>query len=202
MRRTVTLITAAAVLALPAPAAAKGVGTASLCGDDGECVKIGAAHLRGTDRAVLMQAAGPVDPPADVAPWYRLRVRVEPGPGEGEEFEPFTFTNVWVPSAGLMRGSGEHGPEWMTILPEAETILRRAARELDPLPAARLTGLDLRAPEAQVSEVLYPPEPAEAGGGAPQWWTWAGAAIALAGVIALAAVAARRFAGRRSVTVS
>jgi len=178
MRRSITLL--AVLLALPATASAKGVGSATVCGDD-DCTKITAAHRDGMPPEELMGTIAETDPPPAAAPWFRLRITVRGEPGE--QMEPFSFTNVWVPSEGLMRARGEAGePVWMIVSPDVQRTLERAARGLEPFPAARLTGLDAKPPEAQVSEVVLPPErPAVAASGGGSTWPWiAGGVVLLA----------------------
>ena len=173
-----------ALLLIAAPAAqAKEIARVAVCGAS-DCTVLTRKDMSNERLHLLVEAVGEAPAPAAPAPWYRIKARVK---GDGETF---TFTNAYVPSEGLIRGRAEGGGAiWMSILPDAKPILARVTKGLEPLPASRLTGLDVKPPTAQVDEV-FAPAPAPATVKAGTQWPWLAAAVA--GVLAAAALIRRR----------
>lgn len=181
MKRLSLCLVLALPLALAAAAEAKEPVSAKVCGgSDCRTVK---------DREALMALAEggpPADPPKPSA-FYRADLTIR---GDGELF---TFPVVIVPEAGLLRGGTEaEGYTWMPVSANGAVELRQMTRGLEPLPAAKLDGLDVRLPGAQVDEVVLPPaEPQSSGGGAPVW-PWIVFGLAALGLLAFAVARLRR----------
>jgi hypothetical protein len=168
-------------LALTSVAEAKKPVSAKVCGaSDCKTVKDRDALL------ALIEGGGPTEPPR-ASPFYRVDLTVR---GDGELF---TFPVVVVPEAGLLRGGTEaEGYTWMPVSAKAVREYRRITRGLEPVPAAKLAGLDVRPPEARVDEVVLPPaEPDPGGGGAPVW-PWIVFGLPALGLLALAVARLRR----------
>lgn len=166
--------------ALAGTAAAKEVVAAKVCGAS-DCRNV-------EDREALLalqEGGAPTDPPA-AAPHYRVRLTVR------ADRERITFPLVIVPDAGLMRGgTAAEGYTWMPVSPQAVREHRRMTRGLEPLPAAKLDGLDVRLPEARVDQVVLLAPEREPEGGAP-FWPWLVFGLPALGLLALAAVRFRR----------
>jgi LPXTG-motif cell wall-anchored protein len=182
---------AAGVLVPAASAQAKEISKVAVCGATA-CTTFTRHDL---DDGQLQSFAGigsQVAPPAARSAWYRLKISMSEGPGTDLQ----SWTVAYVPKAGLIRSIGESGqPVWGTVLPETEPLLRKATAGLEAFPAARLTGLHVKLPEAQVSEVVQPvqPAPASAPAAGETPWTWIAIAAAalLAGGIAVLLVRRR-----------
>jgi hypothetical protein len=163
----------AALALLPASASAKEVVKAQVCGAD-DCVSVG--------RAIAMDlpdGGPPANPPKEAAPFYTAEITMR----EGEGGKEFTFTTMFVPSGGLMRGDDG---QWMDAPIQTENAFKRAARGLEPFPASELGPLP-KPTEAQVSEVVRPPaDPAPVDDGNS---TWLIAALGLGGLVATWALA-------------
>jgi hypothetical protein len=181
MRAAIAGLGALLVLAAVGPAAAKEVEKAQVCGATG-CREV-------NDREQLLALAEggpPTAPPDRPSPWYRAEVTVR---GDGELF---TFPLAIVPDAELIRGSNDDGTyTWMPVSDGAVQAFRELTRGLEPLPAARLGGLDAPDPaQARVSEVFTVDSPEAAGDGSVLPWLAGGiGAIAL---VAAALLLARR----------
>jgi hypothetical protein len=181
MKRLSLCLALALPLALAATAEAKEPVSAKVCGgSDCRTVK---------DREALMALAEggpPADPPKPSA-FYRADLTIR---GDGELF---SFPVVIVPEAGLLRGGTEaEGYTWMPVSAKAAAEFRRMTRGLEPLPAAKLDGLDVKLPGAQVDEVVLPPaEPESSGGGAPAW-PWIAFGLAAVGLLAFGVTRLRR----------
>jgi hypothetical protein len=170
--RVLVLAVAATLLVAPA-AAAKGVSKMEVCGAT-RCAEVSERDLE-----ALMTGGSPANPPPGAAPWYVVRSTVRPNREQGEDFEPFTFQDAFVPSAGLLRVRSEGaGFTWYDVNDRYERAMRRASAGLAPRPAARLRGLDVAPVEARVHKVFPAPVAVSAGGGTP----WA--LIALGGAVA------------------
>ncbi len=171
MRRLTIALALALPLLLAAPAAAKRVTSAKVCGPaDCRTVEDHAALT------ALSQGGSPADPPHEGSGWYDVRITVDTGAERHE-----TFPMVLVPGAGLLRGGdSEAGYTWMSSSRSAIREYRELTRGLVPFPAAGLPGLEAPAPP--------PPRetaPAAAGGSSPLPWIAGGAVLALAAAVAL-----------------
>jgi hypothetical protein len=181
MKRLTLCLALVLPLALAGAAEAKEVVSAKVCG---------ASDCRTTkDRDVLValsEGGGPAQPPG-AGSFYRVELTVR---GDGELF---TFPVVIVPDAGLMRGGTEaEGYTWMAVSPKAVGEFRQIARGLEPVPAARLAGLDVRLPGARVDEVVLPPAEPDSGGSGDPAWPWIVVGLAALGLLALAVARLRR----------
>jgi hypothetical protein len=167
------------VLGMAAPAAsAKEVSRVEVCGSHGRCTSYDTSDFKSL--MFLAQDAGPTDPPATAAPWYRVRFTVD----EREHGGGYArWTVGYVPSSASLRVRDEGGGfTWVALTPRAAAALERAARTVPALPGARLAGL-----QASGGEPSAPAGRSAAtttGGSAP--WGWI-AAAALGAVVLLAA---------------
>jgi hypothetical protein len=174
------MLAAAAALALAAPAMAKEIDEATVCGADG-CAKV---TPRGNAHAMLESAGAVTDAPK-AAPFYRIRLGI--GDGSGKVFERFWL--VYVPSADKLRAMDG---QWVSTTTAADRALDRVTRGRKPLPAKKLR---LTKPEqdAQSSGTSLPPEtfttppddgPGPGSGGGVSGWVIviaAGGGLALVG---------------------
>ena len=159
MRLAVPVLAATAALALlPAAAHAKELTKARACDADGCQAITAAAKLRG------MEEGTPTDAPKRGAPFYRIRMTVAIDEGRTD-----SWMLVYVPSLGLLRTEGEFGYEWLAPTPQGKRGFDRVVRGLEPRPASGLGGVGVEPPQAQVDEVVLPPEPAPDGGGSLPW---------------------------------
>jgi hypothetical protein len=140
------------VLAAPAVAPAKEISKVSVCGTTGECNTYDKSDFKSL--MFLAEDGGPTDPPAAAAPWYRVRFTVdEREHGGGYE----SWTVAYVPSADSLRVRDEGGDfAWVALNPRTAAVLKRAARNLRAFPKARLRGLHVEPPRAQIDEVFTP----------------------------------------------
>jgi hypothetical protein len=174
------------MLAAPADASAKEISQVQVCGSHGQCTTYDTSDFKSL--MFLAQDAGPTDPPAAAAPWYRVRFTVdEREHGGGYD----RWTVGYVPSAGSLRVRDDGGGfTWVALTPRAAAALERAARAVPALPGARLTGLRAELPAASADEPSAAAGRAAAthestGGSAP--WGWIGAG-ALGAALLLAAL--------------
>jgi hypothetical protein len=130
----------------------------------------------------LADDAGPTDPPAAAAPWYRVRFTVD----EREHGGGFArWTVAYVPSADSLRVRDADGFTWVALTPRTAAVFRRAARGLPAFPKARLRGLHAEPSQAQIDAVYTPP--ADTAATAMPWgWIAAGALAAALVVVAVA----------------
>ena len=173
-------------LVLAAPAQAKEVLAAKVCGENG------CATSRDRDLiAGLAEGGDPVDPPQAATPFFRVRLAI--GDEKGKVME--RFWTHFVPRGELIRGSDG---TWMRA---TDTYTGALKKVVDPsmvaFPAPRLAKLlagDRPVPtyEAQVASVMEPPRPQPATGGG----TTASTTIGLVGG-ALAVAVLLLFAARR-----
>jgi hypothetical protein len=177
MRRLVSAIVLAAVLAVPAAAAAKQVTGATVCGADG-CVRTrDAAVLRG-----LMNGGPPTVPPTAGAPVLRVRAAVSERPGGRVRAR---FTTWWVPSQRLLVAADGSS---MRLDPLAVRSLVKITHGMAPLPATRMgraagRSEPLAGPPPQIRPAPAPAVAVSTGGGA-DWLLIAvpaGIVLALAG---------------------
>jgi hypothetical protein len=178
------------VLAAPAVAPAKGISKVSVCGASGQCTNYDKSDFESL--AFLAEDAGPTDPPAAAAPWYRVRFTVEHGGSHD------SWTVAYVPSAGSLRVRDEVGDfAWAALNPRTAAVLDRAVRNLPALPKAWLRGLIAEPTQAQVAQTAATPDRIDSG---TTPWGWiAGGAVAAALVLVTVAWTLRR---RRHIKVS
>jgi hypothetical protein len=194
MRRQLAVIAVVlGVLAAPAPASAKEISKVSVCGTTGQCTTYDKSDFKSL--MFLANDAGPTDPPATAAPWYRVRFTVdEREHGGGYE----SWTVAYVPSADSLRVRDQSGDfAWVALNPRTAAVFKRAVRNLPAFPKARLRGLQVEPPQAQLDEVFAPTAQTAAtrdridAGTAP--WGWiAGGALAAALVVVTVAGTLRR----------
>jgi hypothetical protein len=188
------------VLTAPAVAPAKEISKVSVCGTTGECTTYDKSDFKSL--MFLAEDVGPTDPPAVAAPWYRVRFTVDERE-HGGGFESWTV--AYVPSADSLRVRDEGGGfAWVGLNPRTAAVLKRAVRNLSGFPSARLRGLHVEPPQAQVDEVFTPAARTVGGrdriesGTTP--WSWiVGGALAAALVLVAVARTLRR---RRHVEVA
>ena len=120
------LLTAVAVLALAAPAAAKEITQAQICGDSG-CTTI---SDRETLRSLPHGGEATAEPPA-AAEFYTLAFTFEAAR------EQHQFRMYYVPSANLLAANGQTPAAlaWFTVDGEALDAIRAAVDGLEPFPA-------------------------------------------------------------------
>jgi hypothetical protein len=188
--RTIPLVlVAAAAMAFAAPAMAKVIEEATVCGADG-CTKVkpgGDAHA--------MLEGGAVTSAPKPAPFYRLRFGI--GDGTGKVFERFWI--VYVPSAEKMRAMDG---QWVNTTTAADRALARVTRGHEPIPAAKLKLTQAEQDAGSIGTSLPPeivkgpPDDGAAsgsgGGGVPGWLIVLGAGGGLVLVAGGATWALRR----------
>ncbi len=181
MRRAVTLAALAAV-ALPATASAKEVGALTLCGPDG-CQRITArAPLRGFMNGGY-ETLGPRRP----APFFRLKVTMR---YQGQDAGGWTV--AYLPADNLIRAQAEYGKRvWTRPAASTARALRRAARGLQPYPAAQLGPVREPPPVAVEGPPARASHPASGGGSSHVALAGGGATAAIA-LLAGGLVARRR----------
>jgi hypothetical protein len=180
-RHLAVIIVVLGVLAAPAVAPAKEISKVSVCGTTGQCTTYDESDFKSL--MFLAEDAGPTDPPAATAPFYRVRFTVdEREHGGGYD----SWTVAYVPSADSLRVRDEGGRfAWVALNPRTAAVLERAVRGLPAFPKARLRGLHVEPPQARVDEVVMPAARATATrdriGSATTPWGWiAGGALAAA----------------------
>jgi hypothetical protein len=120
------VVAALAVLALPASAVAKEVGSLSVCGTTGCHAITAKAPLRG-----FIDGGYETLAPARGGPYFALNVRMR---HDGQEAGGFTVQ--YLRAANLIRAQGEYGKDvWTRPAGVTAQALRRAARGLRPYPA-------------------------------------------------------------------
>jgi hypothetical protein len=181
------------MLAAPAAAPAKEISKVSVCGTAGQCTTYDKSDFKSL--MFLAEDAGPTDPPAAAAPWYRVQFTVdERDHGGGYN----SWTVAYVPSADSLRVRDEGGDfAWVALNPRTAAVLKRAARNLRAFPKARLRGLRVTPPQAHVNEVFTPAAQTATTRGridsVTMPWGWiAAGAIAAALVLLLVARTLRR----------
>ena len=131
MRVLVLAATTAASLILAAPAAAKELVAAELCGAAG-CAAVDPDDLR------LVPTGGETTTgPPPLGPYHVLRTTVAEGPEGGERH---TWTSWYVPAAGLIVWPGDAEPaSFHPVYGEAATFMKALAKTVAPFPAPRIT---------------------------------------------------------------
>jgi hypothetical protein len=181
------------LLAAPAVTPAKEISKVSVCGTTGQCTIYDKSDIK--TLMFLAEDAGPTDPPAAAAPWYRVRFTVdEREHGGGYD----SWTVAYVPSADSLRVRGEGGDfAWVALNPRTAAALKRAVRNLPAFPKARLRGLHVEPPQAQVDEVFTPavqtaPTRDRIDSGTTPWGWIVGGALAAPLVLVMIARTVRR----------
>jgi hypothetical protein len=181
------------LLAAPAVTSAKEISKVSVCGTTGQCTTYDKSDFK--TLMFLADDAGPADPPAAAAPWYRVRFTVdEREHGGGYD----SWTVAYVPSADSLRVRGEGGDfAWVALNPRTAAALKRAVRDLPAFPKARLRGLHVEPPQAQVDEVFTPavqtaPTRDRIDSGTTPWGWIVGGALAAPLVLVMIARTVRR----------
>jgi hypothetical protein len=192
-RHLVAIAVVLGILAAPAVAPAKEISKVSVCGTSGHCTTYDESDFKSL--MFLAQDAGPTDPPAAAAAFYRVRFTVD----EREHGGGYSsWTVAYVPSADSLRVRDEGGDfAWVALNPRTAAVLKRAVRSLPAFPKARLRGLHVEPPGAQVDEVLMPGAPTSATrdriDSATAPWGWiAGGTLAAALVLLTIARTLRR----------
>jgi hypothetical protein len=195
-RHLVAFIALAGLLAVPAAASAKEISKVAVCGKAHHCKTYDTSDFKSL--MFFAESAGPTDPPAAAAPWYRLRLTMDTG-AEGGGLDSWTV--AYVPSADSIRARDEcGGPAWMALGPHTARILKRAVRALPAFAATHLRGLHPKPPEAIVDEVYTPARASKAVDSATTSWAWiAGASLAAALLLAAGVWTLRR---RRGIEVA
>jgi hypothetical protein len=171
--RTIPLVVvAAAAMALAAPAVAKEIEEATVCGSDG-CAEVAA---KGNAHAML--DGGAITDAPQPAPFYRIRVGI--GDGSGKVFERFSI--LYVPSADKVRAMDGI---WVNTTAAADRALGRVTRGRKPFPASRLKTTPTEESETVGTslppETILPPGAGSGdGGGVPAWLIVLAAGVGLA----------------------
>jgi hypothetical protein len=193
MRHLVAIAVVLGILAAPSVAPAKEISKVSVCGTTGHCTTYDKSDFKSL--MFLAEDAGPTDPPAAAAPWYRVQFTVderEHGGGYGH------WSVAYVPSADSLRVRDESGDfAWVALNPRTAAVLKRTVRNLPAFPKARLRGLHVEPPQAQVDEVFTPAAQTTAtrdriDSGTTPWGWIAGGALAAALVLLMVALTLRR----------
>jgi hypothetical protein len=182
-------------LLLAAPAQAKEVLAAKVCGENG------CATSRDRDLiAALAEGGDPVDPPNAAAPFFRVRLTI--GEDNGKVMD--RFWTHFMPKGELIRGSDG---TWMPATKAYTDALKQVVNpSMAAYPAAQLAKLlagdePLPSYQAQVSSVMEPPrsQPETDGGGlALTTIGLAGGALAVAVLLLFALRRRRRMVARPS----
>ncbi len=188
------------VFAAPAAAPAKEISKVSVCGTAGQCTTYDESDFKSL--MFLVEDAGPTDPPAAAAPWYRVRFTVDMREeGGGHD----SWTVAYVPSADSLRVRDEAGDfAWAALSPRTAAVFKRAVRSLPAFPKGRLRGLHVEPRQARVDEVFSPAQTAATrdridSGTTPRGWIAGGA---LAAALVLMVLVARTLRRRRHVDVA
>ena len=175
-------------LVLAAPAQAKEVLSAKVCGENG-CAT---SRDRGLI-AALADGGDPVDPPTAAAPFFRVRLTI--GDEKGKVMD--RFWTHFMPKGELIRGSDG---TWMPATDAYTGALKKVVNpSMAAYPASRLAKLlasDQPVPtdQAQLSSVA-PPSPSQPetdGGVAAKTMGWVGGGALAVAVLLLFAVRRRR----------
>ena len=178
----VLLLSLAALAAAPALAQAKEIAKVEVCGPAG-CVPVDRSQNGDFMDGGLAAAA-----PTTQAPWYRIRYTVKPGPGE--DMEPFTFKNVYVPGAGLLRADGD----WYEAPAAMAAAVAPLMKRVDPFPAASLAGVEVPQPAP-----AQPAAVASSSSSSPWPWIAGAAAVVLLALAVVLGLRRRRLPPRGSL---
>jgi hypothetical protein len=189
MRRQLAYIAfVVGVFAAPAVASAKEISKVSVCGTAGHCTAYDESDFKSL--MFLVEDAGPTDPPAAAAPWYRVRFTVDMREeGGGHD----SWTVAYVPSADSLRVRDEGGDfAWVALSSRTAAVFKRAVRNLPAFPKGRLRGLDVKLPQARVDEVVTPAQTAltrDRIDSGPTPWGWIAGGASAAALVLLMLVA-------------
>lgn len=151
-RSLAAIVAVLGVLAVPTAAPAKEISKVSVCGATGKCTTYDKSDFKSL--MFLANDAGPTDPPAAAAPWYRLRFTVDERERGGGGVVRWTV--AYVPSADSLRVRDQTGDfAWVALNPRAAAVVKRAVHDLPALPKARLR-LQVEPLEVQPDEVFAP----------------------------------------------
>ena len=188
------------VFATPAVAPAKEISKVSVCGTAGQCTTYDESDFK--NLMFLVEDAGPTDPPAAGAPWYRVRFTVDMREeGGGHD----SWTVAYVPSADSLRVRDEAGDfAWVALSSRTAAVFKRAVRSLPAFPKGRLRGLHVEPRQARVDEVFSPAQTAAMpdridSGTTPRGWIAGGA---LAAALVLLVLVGRTLRRRRHEAVA
>jgi hypothetical protein len=172
MRRAL-VISVLSLLAMAPAAGAKEVGALVLCGADGCHGVPGEAARR-----AFMDSSMTAPAPDRAEPFLQLRVRIDEGGTQA-----FRFAVRWLPGADVIRSPDDRGyAMWTRPSAVLSRALRRAARGLEPKPAAALGTLRTAPPpRAQVDEVFTPAARSDEGGTSSLGMAAGAGALALLG---------------------
>jgi len=188
------------MFAAPAVAPAKEISKVSVCGTAGQCTSYDESDFKSL--MFLAQDAGPTDPPAAAAPWYRVRFTVDMRE-EGGGYDSWTV--AYVPSADSLRVRDEAGGfAWAALSSRTAAVFKRAVRSLPAFPKGRLRGLHVKPPQARVDEEYMPAQTAATHdriGSGTTPWGWIAGGVATAALVLLVLVA-RTLRRRRHVEVA
>jgi hypothetical protein len=198
MRRLLALTFAAlcSLAVLPAAAPAKEISKVAVCGQGHQCVTYDKSDLG--NLMFLAEDAGPTDPPAAAAPWFRVRYTVDMrAEGGGRE----SWSVAYVPSAGSLRLRDDTTRfAWVALTPRSARMLERDTRDLQAFPKTTLRGLHPKQLEARVDEVYAPAADHAAAPSTATPWGWI--ATAAIGAVLLLILAARTVRRRRRIEVA
>jgi hypothetical protein len=184
----------------PAVAPAKEISKVSVCGMSGQCTRYDESDFKSL--MFLAEDAGPTDPPAAAAPWYRVRFTVDMRE-EGGGYDHWTV--AYVPSADSLRVRNEGGGfAWVALSSRTAVVFKRAARSLPAFPKGRLRGLHVKPLQARVDEVVMPAQTAATRdriGSGTTPWGWIAGGVSAAALVLLVLVA-RTLRRRRHVGVA
>ena len=178
MRQVVPIVLLLCLTAA-APAEAKTVLSATVCGANGCETSRDRALIAG-----LAEGGDPVDPPKAAAPFFRVRLTV--GEANGKVMD--RFWTHFMPKGELIRGSDG---TWMPATDAYTGALKKIVTpSMEAYPASGLAKLlagDQPVPssQAKVSSVVERPQPPPAAGGGITWMT---IGLVVAGALAVAAL--------------
>ncbi len=182
MKRAAYILGLPLLLLAAAPAAAKEVSSAKVCGSNG-CHEV-------KDRALLAaipEGGPPAPPPKHLSGWYRATLTVRAGDAR-DRFSVQVVLGSRYFGGGYDPAAGAY--TWSHMADNTVAAYRRITRGLEPFPASTLRGLHPRPLDTRVVEVVTPPAEPGSGGGFP--WLPAALGAAAAALLAAAGLTAVR----------
>jgi hypothetical protein len=132
VRRSILLLSAVAALALAAPAAAKELAKAELCGPSG-CATVTGRH----DLALVPTGSENTAAPPPLGAYHELMITMAEGP---DVHDTRTWTIWYIPSAGMIAAPGvSGGTVFHPVYGEAATFMKALAKTVEAYPAPRIT---------------------------------------------------------------